>query len=725
MPSAVFIWRHRNGMRGSAVMWRRLKPPLLISVLFYVLVMLWTSLAWATPSFHDHRGIAGNSNSCNINGSGSFAISSDALIAFISFIDLTTTVTGTPGGFTLLDTKQSAGTTTSLYVKVSNAETSNTFTFSATTEFVCEGSWYTGADTVSPVDVEAAAVIGSTPYTTGTIITNHDGELLLGYWIERSNLLFDGPSDMTGRWGNNGTIYSNRGATRTQTTAGSVSEAATSIAGTESDGSGWLVGLQDPQDTPTPNGSLTITPTQTETPTQTLTSTVTATSTETPTTTDTPTATPTATATVTPTATITPTFLPNDTCCQYDIPLCAPPSGVTGQCDGFPNGVAVLHASCINFIECMPFTPSPTVTRTPTTTPTPVVTPTAPTATFTGTPSETPTPSPTLAPGDCCSCTNFAFCSQGNCNVLCPDGTPPVPHESEICVADVGCSTPTAGASPTSTVTPTATIANTPIPNRCCIVPLFSGNACVADIWGDCGAAEGVFGSAIPTPIDGGSCAGTFPDAFCATVTPIQSTQTPTVTATGTVTQTGTVTPTGHMACFTPTPTPSPMHCKTFTPAPPTATPTGCPFTFSDNTGDLGRTCLFTGTYSPGCMGTFVPLDTYFGGDGDRVVITMSTQPAVVWYGRKTNSFTATLTSYRIGTQPSYPVVARASLSAMSLQIAPQAQAPFDLCAFPQGCEPSQACPMAFYDGPFVQVIHGLAPPPQNFLAPVAHQPYP
>lgn len=233
---------------------------------------------------------------------------------------------------------------------------------------------------------------------------------------------------------------------------------------------------------------------------------------------------------------------------------------------------------------------------------------------------------------------------------------------------------------------------------------------------------EGLYSAGLKLGLVAGVQAQVLPTNTPGTPPPSPTGTLPTATATATFIPTDTPT-----ATATPTLTATPeIRCVKFTP---TVTPTlPCPYTFADNTGAIGRTCLFTGTYSPGCQQTFVPLDTYFGGDGDRVTLTLSTQPAVIFYGRKTSATTAAINSYRIGTQPTYDTVATATLSTGgdALRVIPQAP-PFGLCAFPGGCEPNEACNYLDYQGAFTQIIYGLAPPPENFLAPVpaGHPPTP
>ena len=126
-------------------------------------------------------------------------------------------------------------------------------------------------------------------------------------------------------------------------------------------------------------------------------------------------------------------------------------------------------------------TPTATATNTPTSTPTPTNSPTATptaTATKTPTPTYTPTATPTITqtptktpgPNDCCECSNQAHtCSQpssGQCNLVCPDGTPPMIVSNSVCVgppptttgapstpASGGCATKTPTPSPTATAT--------------------------------------------------------------------------------------------------------------------------------------------------------------------------------------------------------------------------------------------------------------------------------
>lgn len=229
-------------------------------------------------------------------------------------------------------------------------------------------------------------------------------------------------------------------------------------------------------------------------------------------------------------------------------------------------------------------------------------------------------------------------------------------------------------------------------------------------------------------------------------------TDTPTITSTPLPTDTPTVTPTGTATltptpvfkhCVTVTPLPrTPKHCVTVTPvasAPtstptmtPTATPTGpCPYDFHTNTGGIGRTCLFTGSYSTGCLAATVPLDGYFAGDGQRVSIILSTQPVVTWTGQATSATTARLQGYQVGTLPTRVFSAGAQLvtGGAGLQIdadlvtsllTPFTTPPYGMCAFPQGCAPgSEDCPFQFYNGAFVKVISGTSPPPARYVAPV------
>lgn len=578
------------------MMWRRLKPPFLISALFYGLVMLWTSIAWGDCTGGQVPVIETRYPS-NCSGTNTMAWTN-------------------PNNATALDAVMSTLTVPGLTSNIG--------------PLTCDHYGFTIPDGSVVTDIrwtlhalKATPTGGDDPPNEG----NYGGGDVRLVWNQSGIQKINGPNstDPTNPSNGNTSELSTRALLPTATTdkvydgglwggqcpngiGGCVTWTPSAIrddlfgmwyvlqgaltfnsAAVEVDAISMTVDYCADA-SPTPNGTLTTTPTQTETSTETPTSTVTSTRT------NSPTVTPTSTASVTATATITPTFLPNDTCCQYDIPLCAPPSGVTGQCDAFPNGVVVLHAACINFIECMPFTPTPTptITQTPTGT-IPSPTPTVPTSTPTQTPTQTATA--TVTPTG----TDTATATETPTVTLTPTG----PTETAT-ITPTQTVTPTVTETPTVTITatatqtsarPTPTITNTPIPDRCCIVPLFSGNACVADIWGDCGAAEGAFGSAIPTPIDGGSCAGTFPNAFCATVTPLESatpTQTPTVTATGTVTQTGTVTPTFHIICASPTSTPTPIHCKTFTPLPSaTSTPNTCSGKDFDKILALGPTSLW------------------------------------------------------------------------------------------------------------------------------------
>lgn len=195
--------------------------------------------------------------------------------------------------------------------------------------------------------------------------------------------------------------------------------------------------------------------------------------------------------------------------------------------------------------------------------------------------------------------------------------------------------------------------------------------------------------------------------------------------------------------CVTATPVPrTPRQCVTVTPvasaatatpsATPTPTPTGpCPYDFHTNTGGIGRTCLYNGNYSTGCLAATVPTDAYFAGDGQRVSIILSTQPVVTWTGVATSATTARLQGYQVGTLPTRVFAAGAQLvgGGAVLQIdadlvdsllTPFPTPPYGMCAFPQGCAPgSEDCPFSFYDGAFVKVITGTSPPPVRYVAPV------
>lgn len=116
-------------------------------------------------------------------------------------------------------------------------------------------------------------------------------------------------------------------------------------------------------------------------------------------------------------------------------------------------------------------TPTDTPTATPPTSPTPTAPPTAtPTDTPTSTPTATPTSTKTPGQNDCCECPDEPeLCSNptgGQCNLICPSGTPPAIVSNSSCVGPPPTTTGTPGTpasggcatfTPTLTPTPTAT----------------------------------------------------------------------------------------------------------------------------------------------------------------------------------------------------------------------------------------------------------------------------
>jgi hypothetical protein len=148
------------------------------------------------------------------------------------------------------------------------------------------------------------------------------------------------------------------------------------------------------------------------------------------------------------------------------------------QCD---NGLGAdgINTSSVDFNPTPTPTPTNTTTATPTATPTPSTTPTPPptlTPTITRTATQTPTitQTPTRTPGenDCCECADLpALCSEpsgGQCNLLCPSGTPPVIRSQSSCVGPPPTTTgtpetPGRGGCATFTPTPTPTATGTPL----------------------------------------------------------------------------------------------------------------------------------------------------------------------------------------------------------------------------------------------------------------------
>lgn len=205
-------------------------------------------------------------------------------------------------------------------------------------------------------------------------------------------------------------------------------------------------------------------------------------------------------------------------------------------------------------------------------------------------------------------------------------------------------------------------------------------------------------------------------------------TWTPTTGPTATRTSTFTKTPTPTRVPPTATRTPGPGRCEAVPicyPGPPTPTPTGaCPFSFTDATGDLGSTCLFTGIYNTSCLSQIVPLDGYFAGNGRNLTIAFSTQPTVSWTGRAISGNTATLQGYKIGGGALVVYPATATLAGtpahpvLTITLGGQT-IPYNLCAFPQGCTADESCPFGAYIGQFNQVISPILPPPAQYLSPV------
>lgn len=151
------------------------------------------------------------------------------------------------------------------------------------------------------------------------------------------------------------------------------------------------------------------------------------------------------------------------------------------QCD---NGLGAqgINTGSVDFNPTPTATVTNTSTPTATATPTPTETPTStppPTGTATGTATQTPTftQTPTKTPGqnDCCACPDEPdLCSQptgGQCNLVCPSGTPPAIFPNSSCVGPPPTTTgtpgtpgtpPSGGGCATFTPTPTPTATATP-----------------------------------------------------------------------------------------------------------------------------------------------------------------------------------------------------------------------------------------------------------------------
>lgn len=201
-----------------------------------------------------------------------------------------------------------------------------------------------------------------------------------------------------------------------------------------------------------------------------------------------------------------------------------------------------------------------------------------------------------------------------------------------------------------------------------------------------------------------------------------------TATPTGTFTPTGTPTATPISLSHCVTPTPPPTVTGTFTPTP-TVTPL-CPYTFFSDTGDIGKTCLYTGTYDflDVCTNRTLPTDATFGGDAFRnVTITVNTYPPITWIGKAVTAHSANLTTMQIGTMPAVQVAATAQLGPNpndnQLVVTPAAYltVPMTLCAYDRGCKATESCRFSKYVGLFDQVVDAHHPPPPRLPLAVVH----
>jgi len=151
----------------------------------------------------------------------------------------------------------------------------------------------------------------------------------------------------------------------------------------------------------------------------------------------------------------------------------------------------------------------------------------------------------------------------------------------------------------------------------------------------------------------------------------------------------------------------------------------GCPYRFTDPTGDLGSTCGFTGTYTfqAGCP----KLSVEFIGNGSTVDVVLGTQPAVTFSGTVHSATAATLTSVRIGTGQRFGVSAKATLSGpqrnfFGLSLFATG-APFSLCPQPHGCAAADRCTFGFFQGTMLGEVNPTNPLPGTFLQPVPEHP--
>lgn len=156
--------------------------------------------------------------------------------------------------------------------------------------------------------------------------------------------------------------------------------------------------------------------------------------------------------------------------------------------------------------------------------------------------------------------------------------------------------------------------------------------------------------------------------------------------------------------------------------ATPTPLPVTCPYTFTDNTGALGATCAFHGTYNAGCGAD--DLHAVWLGDGTRISIIFSTQPTFRWIGRVTSATLARMTQYQIGdgtvTTLATPFNAQRAAQGLNMTLT---DSPIQLCDSPEGCDPTEMCPFIRYSGFLDAAIDGTHPPPSSFVQAVATEP--
>lgn len=157
--------------------------------------------------------------------------------------------------------------------------------------------------------------------------------------------------------------------------------------------------------------------------------------------------------------------------------------------------------------------------------------------------------------------------------------------------------------------------------------------------------------------------------------------------------------------CPTPTPSPTGTPGPPLTPtatATPTATPTSCPFTFTDNTLDLGVSCGYLGPFSdnPDCP---AELNALVLGDGNGLVaVSVGSDPLITFGGTVVSPTSANIIAYFVGDDPTvHPLAGVMELQndGLLLVIDPSSVPDFNI----GGAE----CSFDRYEGTFTQVVTG------------------